>query len=61
MWDPTRISTEAVDYYLKQMDKLWPYEQCHFQEDLALYYLHKKNYDVEEALKSVILDIDELI
>ena len=44
-----------------EMEKVWPFDQFHFQEDLALYYLHLKEYNVEETIKTAVFDIDELI
>jgi hypothetical protein len=50
-----------IDYYLKNIEELWPIDQFHYQEEVALFYLHLKEYDVEHALTSLIFNIDELI
>jgi hypothetical protein len=43
------------------MEKVWPYHLFHFQEDMALYFLHLKNYDVPLALFTACYNADQLI
>ena len=70
MWDPSRISERALgkprtlislEGYLKNMEQCWPYEAFYFQEELALYYLMLKNYDLDRAVTSALFNRDELI
>jgi hypothetical protein len=40
---------------------LWPYQYFHYQEEVALQFLHLKSYDVELALTALTYSIDQLI
>lgn len=48
-------------YYLKELQKVWPYNLFHFQEEVALHFLHLKNYDVPLALMTASYNVDQLI
>lgn len=47
--------------YLKELQKVWPYNLFHFQEEVALHFLHLKNYDVPLALMTASYNVDQLI
>lgn len=62
VWNPNILSPKLIDYYLIQMKKLWPpRNQYFYQEDIALQFLHMKNYKIEDAIISAIFDKDQLI
>ena len=62
VWDPNVLSPKLVDYYLAQAKKLWPpRDQFFYQEDIALQFLHMKNYIIEDAILSILYDKDQLI
>jgi hypothetical protein len=46
MWQPNRLPSKQVDYYISQVKKHWPHDQYPYQEDRALEFLHFKNYSV---------------
>ena len=47
--------------YLRNIESVWPYDIFHYSEELALFYLLLKNYDLELALTTVLYNCDELI
>lgn len=55
-----KVLTNIV-YYLKELQKVWPYHLYHFQEEVALHFLHLKNYDVPLALMTASYNVDQLI
>ena len=61
VWDAHRLHPDLVQYYLNQMKKLWPHSEYFYQEDIALQFLHLKNYRVEDAILSFIYDREELL
>ena len=40
---------------------MWPYHLYKYSEDHALAYLVSKGYDVETALTTLVVDIEDLI
>ncbi len=50
-----------IVFYLKELQKVWPYHLYHFQEEVALHFLHLKNYDVPLALMTASYNVDQLI
>lgn len=57
----TQHSLSVIDYYLSNMQLLWPYQYFHYQEEVALQFLHLKKYDIELALSTVLYDMDQLV
>ena len=49
------------DRYLSNLKLLWPYQLYKYSEDQALKYLVKKNYDIELALTTLVVNIDDLV
>ena len=49
------------DRYLTNLKLLWPYQLYKYSEDQALKYLVKKNYDIELALTTLVVNIDDLV
>lgn len=43
------------------MEQLWPYHLYYYQEEVALHFLHLKNYDANLALATVLYNQDQLI
>jgi hypothetical protein len=70
-WKPDVIPEETVcklikqinfiEYYLTELQKVWPYHLYHYQEEVALHYLHLKNYDVPLTLMTASYNVDQLI
>ena len=71
-WKPDVIPEESVGkststvfnfivYYLTELQKVWPYHLYYYQEEVALHYLHLKNYDVPLALMTASYNVDQLI
>ena len=50
-----------LEYYLKNIEHLWPYNLFHFQEEVALHFLLLKDYNVSLALATVLYSQDQLI
>ena len=50
-----------LDCYLANLKLLWPYHLYKYSEDHALAYLVCKGYDVETALTTLVVDIEDLI
>ena len=46
---------------MKELQKVWPYHLYYFQEEVALHFLHLKNYDVALALMTATYNVDQLI
>ena len=55
------IKTLILDCYLANLKLLWPYHLYKYSEDHALAYLVCKGYDVETALTTLVVDIEDLI
>ena len=49
-----------MEKYLEEAKKVWPYAKFMFREELALYFLSLKKYDVIRALFSILYNVDEL-
>ena len=76
VWNPDRISSDdlgkksinflistmcRLDRYFANLKLLWPYHLYKYSEDHALKYLVRKNYDIELALTTLVVNIDDLV
>jgi hypothetical protein len=61
VWDPARISSDALSFYIENMKKLWPYHLFDWLEEEALHFLALKNYQVEITLLCVLHQVDQLL
>lgn len=50
-----------LDRYFANLKLLWPYQLYKYSEDQALKYLVRKNYDIEMALTTLVVNIDDLV
>ena len=51
----------TLEYYLKTIEHCWPYNLFHYQEEVALHFLHLKNYDINLALMTALYNKDQLV
>jgi len=51
-WDPSEISPEEVDVYIKEVKKNWP-KSFAYMEDLALEFLCDNSYNVKDCLEKI--------
>ena len=76
IWNPDRISPDnlgkyqqlivklvhtSLDRYFANLKVLWPYHLYKYNEDQALRYLVNKKYDIETALTTLVVNLDDLI
>ena len=76
IWNPDRISPDnlgkyqqlivklvhtSLDRYFANLKVLWPYHLYKYNEDQALRYLVRYKYDVETALTTLVVNLDDLI
>ena len=54
------LTRRLVDEYLRTAQQNWPHQSIDYAEDVALRYLHLKNYDVHSALVSLLFNNGEL-
>lgn len=53
MWDPTRLSCDIVDQYLKALSYHWGVKSG-LTEEIALKYLQLHSYDINKAIGETI-------
>ena len=51
----------SLDRYFTNLKALWPYQLYKYSEDQALKYLVRYNYDIETALTTLVVNIDDLV
>ena len=61
MWNPDKVEASEVESYLEGAKQAWPHHLYTYQEEVALCYLSMKDYDCKEALKAMVINIDEII
>mmetsp|Transcript_14142 Transcript_14142/g.24022 ORF Transcript_14142/g.24022 Transcript_14142/m.24022 type:complete len:104 (+) Transcript_14142:374-685(+) len=60
-WRSDRLPPDVVDFYLREAKKNWPSQLVYkYKEEKALHFLHLKDYKVDEALLSIVYDVEEL-
>ena len=50
-----------LDRYFANLKLLWPYHLYKYSEDQALKYLVRKKYDIEMALTTLVVNVDDLL
>ena len=51
----------TLDRYFTNLKALWPYHIYKYSEDQALKYLVRYKYDIETALTTIVVNIDDLV
>lgn len=61
MWDPDRLSQREVDNYLETARQAWPHHIYSFVEEAALCFLALRDYNCEQAIESLVKNVDEVL
>lgn len=61
VWDCTKLTEAQTDAYLREVRRLWPQHLYYYREEIALMYLAFKSYQVDRALISIYINVQELI